>query len=402
MYFFSSNLLYKFNRFNYTHFEVNMDYTKQQPLSYVATKSVLKWMNFQKRQDIHCHIPSLRKTNELIPHRFERVWWEVNRIKLDDNIWDFSNGTDEETGEIIENKTKVEVDRQYVRGKQSLLNISPVDAFNKLLNAYIRNGTEIRHLNLSFYNWGRRSHQQRPFSSVHGINIGQQADNFKLKVSVFSVGNNEFDKKHFETFSQIIDENFLEHVTVAYSGNTDVFEKPLIKKCESIHIENYDRRPIPWDSLENLVNSHIRIFAGNQDFTSGSGHQDFSEIPKFMIGWLKHDRVIGSSFTCRINSNEELQELYNCLIENHGALVSTMANEKKKLHANSKGFFSSDANFPSDGLHIKIPQKSAELVFFTTLNRHRKPDTLTMQLMEAGTSTLLKRSSRKRKNLNSV
>ncbi|KAF1767908.1 hypothetical protein GCK72_007868 [Caenorhabditis remanei] len=115
-----------------------MEVPTNKPLSYDASKAVLKSMNLETREAINKRIPSLRVIDSLFPYELEKVLMSTDRLNFNDREWFFIKRGNDHCDLMMSSGTQEAPIRR--------LDMSADAAYRKLFDAYIRNGTRIRTL----------------------------------------------------------------------------------------------------------------------------------------------------------------------------------------------------------------------------------------------------------------
>ncbi|EFO83942.1 hypothetical protein CRE_17405 [Caenorhabditis remanei] len=115
-----------------------MEVPTNKPLSYDASKAVLKSMNLETREAINKRIPSLRVIDSLFPYELEKVQMSTHRLNFNDREWFFIEKDNDLCDLMMSSGTQEAPIRR--------LDMSADAAYRKLFDAYIRNGTRIRTL----------------------------------------------------------------------------------------------------------------------------------------------------------------------------------------------------------------------------------------------------------------
>lgn len=330
-----------------------METPKRMQLSYDALKSVIKCMSFEKRQEILRRIPQLRKTNELLPYSLKKVnfGYRNDIIEINNIEWVFgirirdSNVVPETTVLLLTQTTESCPECS----KRICLELSPQEGYKKVFETYLKNGTKIDKLEIC----------DIP-NSLSDIN----SDTFKLKVKEMSLKLSDVEK--VTQFVKYIDKESLKIVECHYFGDKrDIFKIPMIESCETVVFRrDIGCEWVPWDLIVVLKNLHVKCIGLNFQY-----HQ----VQKFISDCMESEmtKPVGSTFTIEIRDISKVDEFYDLLIKENGAVRTKVV--KQSNHAK--------------GVVMRMPNHVAEMVVYTGPKKSGNHyHTLELEIMPAGTS----------------
>ncbi|EFO83943.1 hypothetical protein CRE_17467 [Caenorhabditis remanei] len=184
---------------------------RSKPLSYEASKAVLKSLGLETREAINRRIPALRTINSRLPYVLENVVIGDNYFGTDGRQWIMRpvwvQSSENPLRQVVDPEKSEVTIRQYKSHKiaQYHVNKSPVKIYEQLFDEYIRNGTIVRG---SLYKKKRES-----------------GEDLKIKVT-----NLELDKQaavDYDHLIRFIDLDVLENVMfLALENSVALLDKP--------------------------------------------------------------------------------------------------------------------------------------------------------------------------------
>ncbi|EFO83984.1 hypothetical protein CRE_17403 [Caenorhabditis remanei] len=125
----------------------NSVFLRSKPLSYDASKSVLKSLSLEAREQIQTRIPSLRTINSLLPFHFDTVSIESDDLKINDRKWKFRPVWSQEQPDWLNLQTIPNIcDVRMYSGGPYRFNKSPEEMYQQIFDSYLRKNTVIRGL----------------------------------------------------------------------------------------------------------------------------------------------------------------------------------------------------------------------------------------------------------------
>ncbi|CAO4368026.1 unnamed protein product [Caenorhabditis nigoni] len=293
----------------------------------------LENLSLQKREQIHYLIPSLRKSNSLIPFSFDSVTIDNEFMRIDGREWNILNVYEQVE---VENEGKLSTDVLTIPNLSSIRfraeNYSfiqtvpgnPPEVFQKLVDDYLRSGTRIRYLEI--YSFPRCLE-------------GKDPESYKLYVDELQLDRTDYDE--FQKFVPFIG-NQVRKVNVRFRDSAKgILKESLVINCSELcikcpinHQENLE------DILLNLRNTKVSIVSENLDK---------EKIKDLAAKWREIQKPIGSIFTVTVTNYDYILDVIDYLKQYLKAVPS-------KIKSLGNTFFAHSITIPID-------QKSEIMVY---------------------------------------
>ncbi|EFO83968.1 hypothetical protein CRE_17469 [Caenorhabditis remanei] len=303
----------------------NQEVLRSKPLSYEASKAVLKSLSLETRETINRRIPALRTVNSRLPYVLENVRIGAKSFEINGREWVMRQAlvrnADNPLEEVVDpRKSEVTIyrDNLNITGPYRV-NKPREEIWYQLFDEYIRNGTVKK----------KR----------------ESGEDLKIKVT-----NLELDKQaavDYDHLIRFIDLNVLENVEfIAVENTMALLDKPEIKTCKNLTVDFWSGRPTNFsiDQLLPLRNQHLIL--DDDSFT-------LHEQQLIVKDWITTDREIGTRFTWE-----------TCLFEN---VLSILENLKTHFGAVEAGshldYFFSDKTIHGNVITLKM-REDRELVMY--------------------------------------
>ncbi|EFO84019.1 hypothetical protein CRE_17471 [Caenorhabditis remanei] len=259
----------------------NQEVLRSNPLSYEASKAVLKSLKLETREAINRRIPELRTVNSRLPYVLENVVIGERSFETNGRSWIMRPAwvqSSENPLRQVGDPGKWELVLQFIKGKEVCYRVNKSDEkiLEKLFDEYIKDGTVVRGT-LCIY--GIPEFMKRR----------KNEKDLKIKVTILEL--NTFVTTGHDQFFRFIDLDVLENVRIiAYENALTLLDKPEIQNCKNLTI--YSRfliQPtnLSIDQLLRFRNQHLKI--ENIGFT-------LHDLQLIVQGWITTGREIGSRF----------------------------------------------------------------------------------------------------------
>ncbi|KAF1767902.1 hypothetical protein GCK72_007862 [Caenorhabditis remanei] len=327
----------------------NQEVLRSKPLSYEASKAVLKSLRLETREAINRRIPELRNVNSRLPYVLENVvisddffetdgrrwiirpvWVQssenplrqvVDPEKSEVAIYQDTQNSDNPLKKVVGQRRRTATIRQNKPRKETYysLNKSPEEIWYQLFDEYVKNGTVVRG-SLRFS--GIPEFMKR--KSQNEVDLKMKVTNLELDI----YGTNDYD--HFFRF---IDLDVLENVKCVFGRNSlAILDKPEIKTCKNLTVEFcFGSRPANFsnDKLLRLRNQHLQL--ENYGLT-------LHELQLLVQDWITAGRDIGTRFSWEPRTFDDVVDHLNRLKTHFGG-VEAGSNldyyfSNKKIHGN--------------------------------------------------------------------
>ncbi|EFP10528.1 hypothetical protein CRE_29061 [Caenorhabditis remanei] len=276
----------------------NREVPKSEPLSYEASKAVLKSLSLKTRESINRRIPELRTINSRLPY-------VLNVVAIEDDTFE-TNGTRWRPTSIYMKPSKSVVAILQVnpfKGPRYRVNKSREEVLEQLFDEYIRDGTVDRAL----YICGIPEFMKRRIKNK--IDSKMKVTNLQWRTS---------NTEDYENFIQFIDLDVLESVSFYVFGDSplEFLDKPEIQTCKKLTvsvISCYGSQPTnsPVDQLLRLRNQRLQL-----EYYLFTLH----ELQLFVQDWITTGREIGTSFSWAQKRSEDVADILEHLKTHFGAI----------------------------------------------------------------------------------
>ncbi|KAF1767951.1 hypothetical protein GCK72_007911 [Caenorhabditis remanei] len=194
----------------------NIVFSRNKPLSYDASKAVVKSLNLEIREQIHHRIPSLHTINCLFPFELEKVKISNDTLVINNRKWTVGRRIQRENEmEPVIDETEVSISLGEQRAPTRRLNQSPDDVFEQLFDAYIRNGTVVR--------------GTLTLVGIPAFLKKKNSDELKIKVANLELPTQRGSTENYEQLRRFIDLKALRSVMIehlAANNISSMLEKP--------------------------------------------------------------------------------------------------------------------------------------------------------------------------------
>ncbi|EFO84052.1 hypothetical protein CRE_17427 [Caenorhabditis remanei] len=263
---------------------LNLNPPRSRPLSYDALKSVIKSMSVEKRHEISTYLPSLRTINSLLPNTIDNVKIMRQEMKINKIHWTFYEDRH------WPNQTAMWIVHRDT-GKWSPyfhVNKSRDEAIEKCLNVYLKNGSNIKFLDIDHV--------------PQFLCEREDSDGLKLNISRLQTHNEIFDK--FDSFIRFVNLDKLEHIFLALYGS----ELGMLKMRFTIINSNN------LDLTKSASTSPINYYTclRNQTLVLYDNNFQGNELRMLIENWKTSDRLIGTSFYLYSYKNDT-NKMFNSL-----------------------------------------------------------------------------------------
>ncbi|KAF1767903.1 hypothetical protein GCK72_007863 [Caenorhabditis remanei] len=254
----------------------NQEILRSKPLSYEASKAVLKSLKLETRESINRRIPALRTVNSRLPYVLEDVVICDDFFEIDGRQWNMRpvwvQISENPIRQVVDpEKCKLEL-HQNLRKEYYSLNKSPEEIYEKLFHEYIRDGTVVRG---SLYLIGIPEFMK---------GIRENEKDLKMKVTNLEVDIYERDYHFFRFIDVVVLENVL---IIAYENSLTLLDKPEIKTCQNLTVVAVFYVLPSVDQFLRLRNQNLKL--ENFGLT-------LHDLQLLVQDWITTGRDIGSRF----------------------------------------------------------------------------------------------------------
>ncbi|EFO84049.1 hypothetical protein CRE_17376 [Caenorhabditis remanei] len=271
---------------------------RSKPLSCDALKSVIKSMSFEKRREIHINLPSLRTINSLLPYTVEFVEITPNySLQINGKLWIFHKKPEQSNPDDVDpNQTTISiVDLDTVkRSPEFHVNKSCDEAYEKLFNVYLKNGSTIQELHLR--------------GVPKFLCEREDPDGLKLNISRIFMSIEIVDE--FDSFIRFVNLDNLEyiHLLIVNEDNEGgecfgMLEKPAIINCKSLDLFLIASETPPINYFTGLRNQTLLLYDNNFSV---------NDLRMLIENWKTSDRPIGTGF-CLYSFETDANDMFNSL-----------------------------------------------------------------------------------------
>ncbi|KAF1767906.1 hypothetical protein GCK72_007866 [Caenorhabditis remanei] len=258
----------------------NQEVLRSKPLSYEASKAVLKSLSLETREAINRRIPALRTVNSRLPYVLENVVIGTDTFETNGREW-FMRPVWVQSSENplrkVEDPEKWELILQFNQDTKKCyrVNKSPEEILEQLFDEYIRDGTVVRG---SLCLIGIPEFMKR--KSQNEVDLKMKVTNLEL---------NTFVTTDYDQFFWFIDLYVLENVRIIELRNSlTLLDNPEIKTCKKLTIEAVLYGLPSVDQLLRLRNQHLQL--ENYGLT-------LHELQLFVQDWITTGREVGTRFS---------------------------------------------------------------------------------------------------------
>ncbi|EFO96220.1 hypothetical protein CRE_14501 [Caenorhabditis remanei] len=263
----------------------NQEVLRSKPLSYEASKAVLKSLSLEKREHINRRIPELRTINSRLPYVLVNVVITSATFETNGRRW----YTKPAWVQSAENRLVPIRDEQTEDGGKSELTIlqdnsrkaaryrvnkSPEKILEQLFDEYIRDGTVVS--------------GSLCLCGIPEFLKGTRFSDLKMKVKNLNL--RTLPAEDYEHFIRFIDFDALENVKLVSAENSlAILDKPEIQNCRNLTVTVH-RYFVPpsVDQLLRLRNQHLHL----EDYRF-----NLHELQLFVETWITTGREIGTRFS---------------------------------------------------------------------------------------------------------
>ncbi|EFO84030.1 hypothetical protein CRE_17378 [Caenorhabditis remanei] len=347
------------------------------PLGYEPTQAVLKHLKFDTRQEIHRHIPQLRKTNALLPYTFNDVKFSKNSISIDHSHWSFGKRPYlRRTGENYETRGDARRTPSPVLRTPPTLKTGAVSYCGKgyqrlhfeteksseechelLFDTFFKNGTVIQGT-VGIHGLPEFMHTKETegFTRIRMMS--------ELRFSHFVASRIFYDFVRFADFGKLQCIEFkADWMNVDCVGAPEFINCPTLKlNVGNVEVRNQNKHLI---DIYNLKNRHLEY---------EYHHFKVDQVETLVERWLSSNREVGTRFTLKVFSMERYEkilEMFDRCRKRFRGVWSKHPGLGQSFHANG----------------VTIPMREGrELVMFGGFESVYRPDTLEMEVMKGGSS----------------
>ncbi|EFO83977.1 hypothetical protein CRE_17473 [Caenorhabditis remanei] len=340
----------------------NQEVLRSKPLSYEASKAVLKSLKLETREAINRRIPALRTVNSRLPYILENVVISDDFFEIDGRRWImrpvwvqisenpirqvvdpeksevaiYTRNSDNPLNKVVGQRKRTATIRQNKPRKRTYyrVNKSREEIWYQLFDEYVKNGTVVR--------------GSLRFSGIPECMKGIRENEKDLKMKVTNLEVDIYGTKDFDQFIRFIDLDVLENVKCVFGPNSlAILDKPEIKTCKNLTIYSlYIGRPtnLSIDQLLRLRNQHLKL-----ENTSFPLH----ELQLFVQDWITTGRDIGTRFSWRRLQSEDILSILEHLKTHLGAVEA----------GSNLDYYFSNKTILGKGITLKM-REDRELVMF--------------------------------------
>ncbi|KAF1767842.1 hypothetical protein GCK72_007801 [Caenorhabditis remanei] len=330
----------------------NTVFSRNKPLSYDASKTVVKSLSLEIREQIHHRIPSLRAINSLFPFWLEKVKISNDTLVINNRKWTVGRRIQRENEmEPVIDETEVSICLGAQRAPARRLNQSPDDVFEQLFDAYIRNGTVVR--------------GALTLVGIPAFLKKKNSDELKIKVTNLELPTQNGSTEDYEQLRRFIDLKALRSVMMiensAANKISSMLEKPEIKTCEKLTL-TLSSPSI--DPLFRLRNQHLWLH---------NSRLSIDDLDKLVENWIITGREIGTRFS--LYQTQYVDSIFERLKQRFGAIES-----KHPEH-----------NYYTDGVTIKMGDDRRLVIFAENVGdsevTYHDPWVFEMEVMASASAT---------------
>lgn len=294
----------------------NTDSIKRKPLTYSSTRSILKNVSLQQREQIYWRIPSLIKTVSLFPMQLDSVKMaEAHHFEVNNREWNLGPvGEDEKSGRDVEKRTAIRFKSHGPVQKHFFIHYINEDhetAFKKLVDEYLQNGTIID--NLLVY-------------SVPKCIKEKDSKHFILKVKELELQSNRH-QEIIEIFPYL-DKDVLQRIQFCVRQESmAMFNEPLVKKCPELRLQFPYYDPIELITLlQDIPNKKIHVIYFQMPI------QKMEELAN---SWVQKQRFLGSMFQLVAEEYTYILDVFDLLKDHLTAISSNITKLGNHYHSHS-------------------------------------------------------------------
>ncbi|KAF1767901.1 hypothetical protein GCK72_007860 [Caenorhabditis remanei] len=284
----------------------NQEVLRSKPLSYEASKAVLKSLKLETREAINRRIPALRTVNSRLPYVLENVRIGAKSFQTNGREW-FMRPVWVQSSENllrqVEDPEKWELILQFNEGKEICyrMNKSREEIWYHLFDEYVQSGTVVR--------------GSLRFSGIPECMKGIRENEKDLKMKVTNLELGIYGTKDFDQFIRFIDLDVLENVRImSFRNSLTLLDNPEIQNCKNLTIySRYLGRPtnLSIDLFLRLRNQHLKL--ENIGFP-------LHELQLFVQDWITTGRDIGTRLSWRRLQSEDILSILEHLKTHLGAV----------------------------------------------------------------------------------
>ncbi|EFO83987.1 hypothetical protein CRE_17468 [Caenorhabditis remanei] len=261
----------------------NQEVSESKPLSYEASKAVLKSLSLETREDINRQIPKLRTMNSRLPYILEDVVIADDTFQTNGRQWTITpalvRNSDNPLEEVVDPEKSEVVIRQYNshKSEQYRVDKSQKEVYKQLFDEYIRNGTIVR--------------GELFLRGIPEFMKEKRENERELKIKVANLKLDKQAAADCDQFIRFIDLDVLENVKfIALENSLALLDKPEIKTCKNLIVYFIVGRPTNFsiDQFLRLRNQHLKL--DDDSFT-------LHELQLYVQDWITTGRKIGTRFT---------------------------------------------------------------------------------------------------------
>lgn len=281
---------------------------KSKPLSYDASKYVLKSLKLETREKVDRQIPSLHITNSLFPYELDRVSIGANGFLINNRQWVFQPVFGE-NHQLVPNQTNLMMFCGPKRGPVRLLNKSPEAAYKQLFESYIRDGTTVK-----------------DELCLTGFPEFLREKDLKIKAKLLEV--ETMDIQPYVDFVRFLDLEHLEHLYLQLGNKTiGYLERKEIKICNNLYL----RVPRNYQLGNSILNQLLGL--RNQHITLQYVQFPLLDLQKLVESWISSNRPIGTRFSWGRMEYEGFMDIFDRFKEELGAVDSKHPGLGQSLYA---------------------------------------------------------------------
>ncbi|KAF1767900.1 hypothetical protein GCK72_007859 [Caenorhabditis remanei] len=314
----------------------NQEVLRSKPLSYEASKAVLKSLSLETRETINRQIPALRGVNSRLPYILENLIIENRGFETNGRRWVIELTWDQSNplSHVVESRIRVVTIYDYNSHKKAAyrVNKSDEEIWYQLFDEYIRNGTVVR--------------GSLCFRGIPEFLKRRRENEVELRMKVTNLGLDIHETEDYDHSVRFIDLDVLENVEVLVGKNTlAILDKSDIKTCKSLTVIVTHGPDFPSvDQLRRLRNQHLYLkFYGFK----------LHNLHLFVKDWITTGRDIGTRFSWGPRPSEDVQPIMEHLKTHSGAVKA----------GSNLAFYFSDKAKHDIGITLKMGE-DRELVMF--------------------------------------
>ncbi|KAF1767839.1 hypothetical protein GCK72_007798 [Caenorhabditis remanei] len=279
------------------------------PLSYEATKCVIRYLNVKTRETMSSQVQSIRRINNIIPFHIETLTINESSFGINDTEWIFEEY--EERQVVLQNKTKMIVYWKNKRRCTIEIDLSPKILYEKMVKFYVRKQTVVRD-NVFLLGTPRLLENAVTFRDKHIITQSVEI------LSMFS--------HTYETFRSFLSLEFVTKMQIMLTdGSVETLDNPEVKNCPVLSLCCPPFRPLANSLLYRMMSFENKILILE--------YLDFpmEDAVRLIEDWIGSNRKTGTRFSWIQKDTKTARDAVSSIQEKFGAVPDTDHRQYKNV-----------------------------------------------------------------------